>query len=408
MAGMDRREFLSRSAAAGLGLSLAPIAGVADAVVPPPRVRRSVRLGRTGFQISDIGFGSSRLAGDEALVRYALERGITCFDTADGSTGGASETTFGKALAGVREKVVLASKQKTEAGDDRAAMMSALEGSLRRLATDRIDVYFMHAVNELARIRNPEWPEFLAKAKQQGKIRFAGMSGHGGQLAACVDAALDADLVDVMLLAYNYGQDPSFVDKLTSHMDFVAPQPELPRVLAKAKQKDVGVVAMKTLRGARLNDMRRFETGGATFAQAAIRWVLSDPKVDALVVTMRTRQEIDEYLAASGSGPPSAADADLLRRYEAKNGDTQCRWGCAACESACPEGVPIAEVLRTRMYAEDYRDVPLARAEYAALGAGASACASCAHQACRDACPYGLAVPELSLRTHRTLGDAAP
>jgi len=407
MPGMDRREFLSRSAAAGLGLGLAPLAGVAGAAVEPPRVRRSVRLGRTGLQISDIGFGSSRLSGDEALVRIALDRGITYFDTADGYTGGASETTIGKALAGVREKVVLASKQKTAATDDRAAMMRALEASLRRLATDRIDVYFMHAVNDVARIRNPEWPEFVARAKQQGKIRFAGMSGHGGQLAACVDAALDADVVDVMLLAYNYGQDPSFMQKFTAHMDFVAVQDELPRVLAKAKQQDVGVVAMKTLRGARLNDMRPYETGGATFAQAAFRWVLSDPKVDALVVTMRSREEIDEYLVASGSGPATADDAALLQRYEERNGDTQCRYGCGACGSACPEGVPIAEVLRTRMYAEDYRDAPLARAEYAALGAGASACVSCSHQACRDACPFGLAIPELTGRTHRTLAPGA-
>jgi hypothetical protein len=404
---MDRREFLRHSAAAGLGLGLAPLAGVAGAAVAPPRVRRSVRLGRTGIQISDIGFGSSRLAGDEALVRHALDRGITYFDTADGYTGGASETTIGKALAGVREKVVIASKQKTEVDHDRAAMMGALEASLRRLATDHIDVYFMHAVNELARIHNPEWPEFVAKAKQQGKIRFSGMSGHGGQLAACVNAALDADVVDVLLLAYNYGQDPSFVQKFTSHMDFVAIQPELPRVLAKAKQHDVGVVAMKTLRGARLNDMRPYETGGATFAQAAFRWVLSDPNVDALVVTMRTREEVDEYLVASGSGPPTAADASLLRRYEATNGDTQCRYGCSNCESACPAGVPIAEVLRTRMYAEDYRDAPLARAEYATLGAGASACASCSHQACRDACPFGLAIPELTSRTHRALARDA-
>ena len=61
--------------------------------------------------------------------------------------------------------------------------MRALEGSLRRLRTDRIDIYFNHAVNDVARVQNPEWPEFVAKAKQQGKIRFTGVSGHGGRLA---------------------------------------------------------------------------------------------------------------------------------------------------------------------------------------------------------------------------------
>lgn len=401
--GMHRREFLGRSAAAGLGLGLAPFPGRAEESTDGPRVRRSVRLGRTGLQVPDIGFGSSRLSGDEGLVRHALERGVRYFDTAEGYTDGASEETLGRALEGARDRVLIASKQMTGVRDTRREMMQALEGSLRRLRTDHIDVYLMHAVNDPDRIRNPEWPEFLSRAKQQGKIRFSGMSGHGGRLAACVDAALDADLVDVLLLAYNYGQDPGFMQRFTASLDFVAVQAELPRVLAKAKQKDVGVIAMKTLRGARLNDMRPYEKGGATFAQAAFRWVLSDPNVDSLIVTMRSRETVDEYLHASGSGPPTTEDVSLLERYEAANGAIQCRYGCDACAASCPEGVPIAEVLRTRMYAEDYADLPLARGEYAALGAGASACLSCSHRACTGACPYGLAIPELTSRTHRSL-----
>jgi len=58
---------------------------------------------------------------------------------------------------------------------------------------------------------------------------------------------------------------------------------------------------MKTLMGARLNDMRPYERGGATFAQAAFRWVLSNPRVDGLIVSMNSREAIDEYLGASGS-----------------------------------------------------------------------------------------------------------
>jgi hypothetical protein len=399
---MDRRQFLRGSAAAGVGLGISPLAavGVAQGDIG---VRRSVRLGRTELQVSDIGFGSGSLSSDQALVRHALERGIRYFDTAEGYRGGASERTLGAVLEGVRDEVVIASKQMTGARDTRQEMMQALEGSLRRLRTDRIDVYFMHAVNDVARIKNPEWPEFLALAKQQGKIRFSGMSGHGGRLVDCVDAALDADLVDVLLLGYNFGQDPGFMQKFTSSFDFVAVQPDLPRVLAKAKQQDVGVVAMKTLRGARLNDMRPYEKGGATFAQAAFRWTLSNEHVDSLIVTMSSVEELDEYVAASGSGAPTADDAALLERYERSNGDTQCRYGCNFCENACPEGVPIAEVLRTRMYAEDYGNGELARGEYAVLGSAASACVSCSHHACTGACPFGLDIPELSARTHRIL-----
>jgi ferredoxin len=72
---------------------------------------------------------------------------------------------------------------------------------------------------------------------------------------------------------------------------------------------------------------------------------------------------VDEYLGASGAAAVSRTDLELLARYESRNGATQCRYGCGACLSACPEGVAIDEVLRTRMYAEDYGDLRLARDE---------------------------------------------
>ena len=78
-------------------------------------------------------------------------------------------------------------------------------------------------------------------------------------------------------------------------------------MLAKAKQKDIGVIAMKTLMGARLNDMRPFEHSGATFSQAAFRWVLSSPHVDALIISMTSPEQIDEYVAASGDPKPARA-----------------------------------------------------------------------------------------------------
>jgi predicted aldo/keto reductase-like oxidoreductase len=369
-------------------------------------VQRTVRLGRTGLQVPDIGFGTARLAGDEALVRHALERGITYFDSAEIYTDGRAEETLGRALAVVRDQVTLTSKVVIEPDTKQAPMMQALEGSLKRLRTDRIDIYFSHAVNHIGTVQNPEWWEFVAKAKQQGKIRFTGVSGHGGRLAECVDHVLDHDLVDVLLVAHNFGQDPAFYQHFTASMDFVAVQPALPRQLAKAKQKDVGVVAMKTLRGAKLNDMRPYERPGSTFAQAAFRWVLSQPHTDSLVVTMTSAEQVDEYLGASGAMRTSRDDLRLLALYEARNGQSVCRPACGGCESACPEGVPIADALRTRMYADDYGDEELAQREYALLGVGAAACATCSHQACANACPFGVPIPELTRPLHGRLAGS--
>jgi len=401
---LDRRELLRRGIALGLAPALLPLAGGAEAAAAePPHVRRRVKLGRTGLELPDIGFGSSSLSGDAALVQHAFARGITYFDTAESYQGGSSEETIGRALAGRRDEVLLASKQSASASASRAELFDTLEGSLRRLRTDRIDVYFNHAVNDPARLRNEEWFEFASRAKQQGKIRFTGMSGHGGRLVECLDLAVDGKLVDVVLVAFNFGQDPAFYEKFTGSFDFVARQPELPRVLAKARAAGVGVVAMKTLRGGRLNDMRPYEGTGATYAQAAFRWIFATGLADALVVTMKSAAQVDEYLGASGWTKPHPADAGLLRRYARRTERTQCRYGCGDCATACPAGVSIPDVLRARMYAVDYGEPSLAHAALAEVG-GAAACLTCDGTPCATACPHGVAIPELTKQVGVTFG----
>jgi len=160
---------------------------------------------------------------------------------------------------------------------------------------------------------------------------------------------------------------------------------------------------MKTLMGARLNDMRPYERGGATFSQAAFRWVLSNPHVDGLIVSMTTREAIDEFLGASGFRGVHAEDMLLLQRYARTNGASYCRHACNACEHSCPAHVNIADVMRTRMYAIDYRDVPMARAEYTMIEHNAAACLNCSAKPCVEACPYGLRIAELTAPTHQLL-----
>lgn len=387
---IDRRDFLRLGTGAAFGLA-AGAQSSPNSASAGARIRQYVRLGRTGLKISDIGFGSAS-SSDPALVRYALDRGVNYFDTAESYRFGYSEEAMGAALLGVRDKVILASKTKAGAADTRADMMQALEGSLRRLRTDYVDVYFNHAVNDVRRMQNEEWAEFTELAKRQGKIRFRGLSGHGSHLIECLDYAIGHDLVDVVLVAYNFGQDPDFYDKLRHTFHFVAMQPGLPQVLDRAKQKDIGVIAMKTLMGARLNDMRPYEGPGVTFAQAAFRWVLASPRVDALLISMTSKDEIAEYVSASGHAEVSQDDLRLLEIYAALHAASYCQHGCNVCEGSCPQEVPIAEVLRTRMYAVDYRNMLLARTDYAKLGDGASVCLACAHQRCLTACPKGIPI----------------
>ncbi|MGQ4809030.1 hypothetical protein NKDENANG_02426 [Candidatus Entotheonellaceae bacterium PAL068K] len=403
----SRRTFLKRASLGGALYGLAPTFVTAAVArqqgTVAPTIQRYKQLGSTDIKLADISFGGSRLRRNVKLVEQAFGRGINYFDSAESYTGGRSEKTIGKALQGKRDQVFLTSKGKFDLDAREPEMMRTLEGSLRRLRTDYIDVYFIHAVNDVRRLQNPEFRAFTEHAKQQGKIRYVGLSGHGGRLIECLEYAIESGWFDVMLVAYNFGQDPAFIQRFTRGFDFIAVIPRLPQVLRKAKAAGMGVIAMKTLRGARLNSMEPYQKDGATFAQSAFRWVLSNRDVDALIVTMRSSRQIDEFVEASGSRQVTSYDLQLMQRYVALNDATYCRPLCQACEAACPAQVPIADVLRHKMYFEDYDARRMARERYAALVNNATACLTCAQQPCADACPYGLPVPQLTRQVHRWL-----
>lgn len=374
-----------------------------DHDVHPSHIVGYRTLGKTELKISDISFGSSRSA-DPDLVRYALERGVTFFDTAESYRFGASEKAMGEALRGVRKEVVLASKTKASSSAKHHQIMDALEGSLRRLQTDYLDIYYNHAVNDVGRLRNDEWREFCFKAKEQGKIRFNGISGHGKRLVECLEHVIGEGSVDVILAAYNFGQDPDFLSGLKQSLHFTYVQPGLPPVLKKAHDSGIGVIAMKTLMGARRSDMRLYERDGGTFSQAAFRWVLSSPHVDGLIVSMTNRDEIDEYVAASGFEKVAENELGLLQTYMGLHGQKFCQPGCNQCMHSCPYGVEISEVLRTRMYLKDYKDAELANQDYASLGSGADLCTNCSGSPCKNACPAGIPISRWLQDTARALG----
>jgi hypothetical protein len=404
---LGRRTFLQRIAWGSALLSATPAlttaASSSEHAGTTSAIKQYKRLGVTDIRMADISFGSSSLRDEVALVQHAFDRGINYFDTAESYTGGNAEATLGKALRGKRDRVYLTSKGVFGPHTRQDEMMRTLEESLQRLGTDYLDVYFHHAVNDVQRLQNPEFYAFTERAKQQGKIRYVGLSGHGGQLIPCLEYAIGTGKFDVMLVAYNFGQDPSVFQRFTRNFDFIAVNPDLPQVLRQAKTAGMGVIAMKTLRGARLNDMRPYQRDGATFAQAAFRWVLSNRDVDALIVTMNSQTEVDEFVVASGSTKVTARDRELLHRYVTLNDSTYCRPLCDVCETSCPEQVQIADVLRHKMYFEDYGAERMAMEGYATLAHSAAACVTCAHQRCVRACPYGLPIPELTRQAHRKL-----
>lgn len=154
-------------------------------------------LGRTGVQVSELGLGTNQFgrvvdeAGARAIIDRAQELGVNFIDTAEMYGGGASETLLGAALAGRRHEFVVCTK--TGAGNDagrltRARIAQRLEESLRRLATDHIDLYYLHFPDASTPIE--ESLRALEDATRGGKIRYAAISNHAAwQVAEAVGIA---------------------------------------------------------------------------------------------------------------------------------------------------------------------------------------------------------------------------
>jgi predicted aldo/keto reductase-like oxidoreductase len=126
-----------------------------------------------------------------------------------------------------------------------------------------------------------------------------------------------------------------------------------------------------------------------------------------MIVSMKSKAAIDLFVGGSGWSPPSRTEIGLLKTYVEQNDATYCRTGCNTCESSCPKGVAISDVLRARMYAEDYGEPEIARSTYAALGsATAAACLTCDDTPCLGACPFGLEVSRLTKSTPAIVGSS--
>jgi uncharacterized protein len=366
-----------------------------EETAPTPRpewaasmIRAHRRLGRTNAMVSDISLGSSRIR-DLAVPEAALERGVTYIDTAPDYADAGSETLLGQAMKGRRYRIFLATKFCRSDGhlpSDTPVpeIIAAVEQSLTRLQTDHVDLIHIHSCDRLDRLLAPNIHEAFDRLKEQGKVRFLGVSTHTPNLEAVANAAIDSGRFDVMMLAYHFGMWPTF-----GH------------ILEKAKQHDVGVVAMKTLKGGRHADLAAFRDDATAYSQAAFRWVLSNPNVSCLVISFSTLQHVDEYLAASGTAL-RPEDVAVLQRYDELVRGDYCQPHCGLCLSSCPEGLPINDVLRYRMYSRDYGWEREGMRLYASLDRNASICAGCPAP-CAGTCPQEIPIRTAMMDAHRRL-----
>jgi predicted aldo/keto reductase-like oxidoreductase len=269
-------------------------------------------------------------------------------------------------------------------GSSVAAYMAAIEGSLQRLQTDHVDLVHIHSCDEVERLMDPNVHEAFDRLKEQGKVRFLGVSTHTPDLELVARTAIASGRFDVMMLAYHHG--------IWGNLD---------AIIHEAAEKHIGIVAMKTLKGARHQNLTDFRPEAASYAQAAFRWVLSNPDVGCLVVSFSKPEHVDEYLYASG-GTLDAQDIAVLERYDQRIARTYCQPHCGECLDSCPEQLAVNDILRYRMYFEDYGREKEGMRLYAALDRKADRCLGCPAP-CESHCPLDIAIRTRLLGADRLL-----
>jgi aryl-alcohol dehydrogenase-like predicted oxidoreductase len=294
------------------------------------------KLGRTGLSVSEIGLGTAeigmdyglRVAGEFArpsevdaiaLVHEVIGAGVNFIDTA--RAYGVAEEVLGKALKGRRDRVILCTKcgrfpdSVPHGLELRRVIREEVEASLGLLQTDCVDIMMAHTATEEV-INRGEVITVLEELRQEGKLRFIGAATYGEKAPL---AAIKCGGWDVLEVAY------SLLDQSVAKC-----------VLPLAAKMNVGIIARSILyRGVLTELSKRLppnlhhmkpcldtlafleQPGRQTLAQAALRFVLSNPAVSVALIGMRVPAHLQEALPAAGT-TLTDQELDLVRELAPK------------------------------------------------------------------------------------------
>ena len=327
-----------------------------------------VILGKTGIRVSKNGFGAlpiQRVAKADAvyLLQKAFYNGINYFDTARAYSD--SEEKMGAAFEYTRDRIVISTKTAAQTAD---GFWKDLEESLRQLKTDYIDIYQFH---------NPAFCpkpgdesglyDAALKAKEQGKIRYIGITNHR---IAVAREAIESGLYETMQFPFSY----------------LAAEPDL-EIVEMCRKADMGFIAMKALSGGLINH--------SDLAYA----YMAQPQFDhvAPIWGIQRESELDEFLSYQVC--PPELDQDRLAQIEADRAELTgdfCR-GCGYC-MPCPAGIEINNCARMSLLLRRSPSDGWLTEEWQEKMKKIEGCLHCGQ--CMKKCPYSLNTPELLAKNY--------
>jgi predicted aldo/keto reductase-like oxidoreductase len=380
----SRREFLKAGLAGIAGASILTRCS-SDRTIPANRPKDrtivSRTLGRTGLSLPVISMGSSYAID---LVHTALDEGIVYIHTSSSYSERNHERLLGKVFRDrPRDSFVLGTSPdlpyEFRGGDrsldlglnaDPGLILESMEGSLRRLNLDFVDIYYLCSIGRAETALHEPYMRAFEQLKKSGKTRFVGIGTHSNE-PAIIRAAAESGFWDVVLTAYNFRQ---------THRE------DIREAIGKAADAGLGVVAMKTQAGVYWDRTRSRKIN----MKAALKWVLRDENVHTTIPAFSNFEEMQEDLSVMEDlnlTPEESRDLKLGTDHGYTGLFCQ---QCRQCQPQCPAGLEIPGLMRAYMYAFGHNESAKALETLSGWNPAGLACRDCA--ACTVRCALGFDV----------------
>jgi hypothetical protein len=310
------------------------------------------------------------------LIRRSYELGIRHFDTAAVYQNGRNEEMVGAVIKemGIRDKVIISTKQGTRASFQNTAefkkrFIDSTDASLKRLQMDHVDILYHHGVDSADHAKAEGQIEALQTLKKQGKTRFIGISTH--DTVPVLNAVIPLNVFDVALVTINYT---------------MAHDAERLATIEKAAKSGMGIVAMKTQAGGTVRPDAKLPKELPPESQTALlKWVLNHDFITTAISGFSTYEHLEQDFSVA----TNLAYTDPEKKFLADKAfvaQAEFCQQCGQCRDDCPQRVDVPALMRSHMYAVQYRNVGMARQLLAKskAGRGLDACRTC--DACQVHC----------------------
>jgi len=364
-------------------------------------------FGKTGLEVSALGFGAMRLPEDfdeaAAVITRAFDQGVNFLDSARGYPN--SEAKCGKALKGRREQIIVSTKVPSWIEPVVEGWRERFEESLTAFDTGYIDV--------LQILHDLKWEVFekhvapkgkvldlVTQARDEGLVRYFSFSSH--DTPENVIKLIDTGVFDAMIVQYNL-LDLQYADAIDH-----------------ACEKGMGVVAMGPVGGGRLAGLspelaKIALSPSASTPALALRFVLSNPAISTAISGMNTAQMVDENVATASREDMLSAEERAQVRAALEEAERIAKLYCTGCRYCmpCPHGVDIPGNFGLMNYHRVYGLTEYAKQHYGhkpneraaddeRCRLNASACIECGE--CEPKCPQHIPIIEQLKETHAALG----